>query len=135
MVDSVSQFSRCPCPSGSYNPSSSSSKGFPEHHLMFNCGSLHFTVSCWMKPSDGDWVWQLSTSIGKYYRSHFTDFFSSCIWFHFGLSNLWFLAIKAMSSVDFLLWHGPQIEPVIGWPPLQVLCHRYPSTSCTQDKL
>lgn len=28
-------------PSGSYNPSSSTFKGLPRHHLIFGCGSLH----------------------------------------------------------------------------------------------
>lgn len=50
----VSWFFKYSCavldPSGSYNPSTLSSPGFPELHLIFGCGSPHLfpsVVACW----------------------------------------------------------------------------------------
>lgn len=50
-----------------------------------------------------------------------------------GLCCIWFLVIQAVSDMGPLLWHGPQVGSVIGWPLPKVLHHYYyPSISFRQ---
>lgn len=60
----------------------------------------------------------------EYVNNHFNNFLNQLcfvISWDFEMLSLWSLAIRVLSCEASLLWHRPQVGPVIGWSLPQVL--------------
>jgi hypothetical protein len=97
---------------------------------MSDCGSLHWLPSAAGGSLSGNEYRRISLGI---IYCFFPVLFCSTL-------SLWAIQSRVpgyLDSVDMgsLLWHAPQVRPVIGWPLPQVLYHHCLRRCCQQDRL